>query len=71
MSHLGIMIELYRFKGKQIIECFNDIQEIALQYGLHVNVMDPEINKVNIDNEPDRLNVKTDKDSVITSFTIG
>ena len=24
-----------------------------------------------IDNEPDRLNVRTDKDSVITSFTIG
>jgi hypothetical protein len=71
MTHLGIMTELYRFKGKQVIECFNDIQEIARAYGLSVNVMDPEINKINIDNEPDRLNVKTDKDSVITSFTIG
>ena len=65
------MTELYRFKGKQIIECFNEIQEIAVAYGLRVNVMDPEINKINIDNEPDRLNVKTDKDSVIQSFTIG
>jgi hypothetical protein len=71
VTHLGIMIELYPFKGKQIIECFNDIQEIAHLHGLRVNVMDPEMNKTNIDNEPDRLNVRTDKDSVITSFTIG
>lgn len=71
MSHIGLMVELYHFKGRTIIECFNDIQEIAHAHGFRVNVMDPEINTGNIDSEPDRLNVRTDKDSVILSFTIG
>ena len=71
MSHLGIMIDLYPFKGKKIIDCFKDVQQIARYYSLTVNIMDPEINKINIDNEEDRLNVKTDADGVILSFTIG
>lgn len=72
MTHLNVMSELHPFMGKQIIDCSKDIEIIARYHGLRVNVMDPKINNKNsIDNEPDRLNVRTDKNSVITSFTIG
>jgi hypothetical protein len=72
MTHIGIMTELYRFKGKKVIECFDEINAIAKDHGYRVNVLDPEINKdIRIDNEGDRLNVKTDANSVIQSFTIG
>lgn len=72
MTHIGIMTELYRFKGKQVIHCFDEINAIAKDHGYRVNVLDPEINKdIRIDNEGDRLNVKTDANSVIQSFTIG
>ena len=71
MSRLSIMTELNPFKGKQIMDAFNDIQEIALRYKLEINVIDPEFNTNSIDNDENRLNVRTDANSVITSFTIG
>lgn len=71
MKHLDIMIELHPFKGKQVIDCFKEINGIARDRGLYVNVMDPEFNTAPIDNDGKRLNVRTDKDSIITSFTIG
>lgn len=55
-----------------MIDCFGEINAIAKDHGYRVNVMDPEINKdIHIDNEGDRLNVRTDAKSVIQSFTIG
>jgi hypothetical protein len=66
----ALIHKLQTFKGRQIKDVADQIAAIAIGY--RVNVMDPEINNRNsIDNESDRLNVRTDKDSVITSFTIG
>jgi len=59
------------FKGKQIIGAIDTIKAIAEPLGYKVNVMDIVFNVVSIDNDYQRLNVRTDKDSVITSFTIG
>jgi hypothetical protein len=66
-----LLAKLDPFKGKQLITCIDDIQTIADEHGYSVNVIDPEFNTASIDNEATRLNVRTDKDSVITSFTIG
>lgn len=71
MTAHTLIQQLQPFKGKQIINCIDDIQMIADQHGYSVNVIDPEFNTASIDNEPKRLNVRTDKDSVIISFTIG
>jgi hypothetical protein len=71
MSHLEIIMELHPLIGKQIIECAKDIEIIACHHGFYVNVMDPEFNTAAIDNDPKRLNVRTDKDSKVVSFTIG
>lgn len=71
MTAPALIAELDRFKGKQIITCIDGIQAIADAYGFSVNVIDPEFNTASIDNEATRLNVRTDRESVITSFTIG
>jgi hypothetical protein len=65
------MAKLLHFKGKQIIDCADQIEAIAERLGYAVNVMDPAFNGPSIDEEPNRLNVRTDKNSIITSFTIG
>lgn len=71
MTAHSLIDKLDRFKGKQIKDAIDEITSIADQYEFVVNVMDPLFNTASIDNEPNRLNVRTDKDSVITSFTIG
>ena len=71
MSHLDIMMELHPFIGKHIIDCAEEILRIARHHRLTLNVMDPEFNTASIDSEPDRLNVRTDKESIVVSFTIG
>jgi hypothetical protein len=71
MTARSLMHDLAPLKGKQIKDCADQIEAIAAKHHFSVNVMDPEINTGSIDNEPRRLNVRTDKDSVITSFTIG
>jgi hypothetical protein len=71
VSHLDVMIELAPFRGKTLIDCFSDINQIARAHGLTVNVMDPLFNNTLIDEEPRRLNVRTDKNGIIKSFTIG
>ncbi len=71
MSDRALIDKLQRFKGKQIIACIDEIETIAHGLFYSVNVIDPEFNTASIDNEPTRLNVRTDRQSVITSFTIG
>lgn len=61
--------KLARFKGKQIVNCFDDIAKIA--DGFTVNIIDPEFNTGSIDEDSRRLNIRTDGNSIITSFTIG
>jgi hypothetical protein len=60
---------LQPLKGKRASDCIDDITKIARGYV--INVMDPLFNVGPIDNDPSRLNVRTDEDSRITSFTIG
>lgn len=61
--------KLAAFKGKQVIGCIDEITKIAAGYS--INVMDPEFNTAAIDEDRFRLNVRTNKASAITSFTIG
>ena len=71
MTQYDFIARMEGFKGKQIIHCYDEIAALAKAHGYLINVSDPMINTHNIDNEPNRLNVRTDKDSVIVSFTIG
>jgi hypothetical protein len=71
MSDHVIMARLSRFAGRTLISSADEIIEIAHQFGYTVNVVDPLFNTGQIDNEPKRLNVRTDKDSNIVSFSIG
>ena len=71
MTAHTLIEKLVRFKGEEILDAIDDIQRIAHAHGYTVNVIDPEFNTGSIDNDFSRLNVRTDKESVITSFTIG
>ena len=71
MTSHKLIEKLRPFTGKQLIECIDQITAIAEPMKYSVNVMDPEYNISSIDENYRRLNVRTDKDSLITSFTIG
>lgn len=66
-----LIASLARFKGRQIITCCDDLESIAHKAGLSVNIIDPAFNTGNIDNDPTRLNIRTDENSIIKSFSIG
>jgi hypothetical protein len=71
MSALTLIHKLETYKGKQLISAVDDIKELAKRMGYSVNIIDPEFNLGSIDNDYSRLNVRTDANSVIRSFTIG
>jgi hypothetical protein len=71
MTAHTLMPKLRPFKGRQIIDCVDEIKAIAGPLGYSVNVMDPTYNVVSLDSDYRRLNVRTDENSVITSFTLG
>ena len=71
MNAHTLMAKLAPFKGKELIASIDEINQIAKDYCYDVNVIDPEFSAGNIDQDSDRLNVRVDKNSVITSFTIG
>lgn len=71
MTAHTLIQKLRPFKGKQIIDCIDAIKAIAEPLRYSVNVMDPDYNVSSIDSDYSRLNVRTDRDSVITSFTVG
>jgi hypothetical protein len=61
-----------RFVGQKFAdEVFTEIANVIANHRCILNIMDPKYNTTNIDNEDDRVNVRTDKDFVITSITIG
>jgi hypothetical protein len=61
-----------RFVGEKLDDkAFNEIQAIVLHHHCILNVMDPVFNTTNIDNEDNRVNVRTDANFMIKSFTIG
>lgn len=65
----AVIAKLTRFEGKQVIACFDEIAKIAAGYT--INIIDPEFNTGSIDEDSRRLNIRTDGNSIITSFTIG
>jgi hypothetical protein len=67
----ALIAELAPFKGQEIKDCIDLIETTAHAAGFSVNVIDPQFNSGSIDNDPKRLNVRVDQNSVITSFTIG
>jgi hypothetical protein len=62
-----------RFVKKELSdEAYNEINTIVRNHKCRLNIMDQTFNNKNsIDDEPDRVNVRVDKDFVITSITIG
>jgi hypothetical protein len=71
MTAHTLIEKLVSFEGEELIDVIDAIERIAGAHGYFVNVIDPEFNTGSIDNDFSRLNVRTDKDSIITSFTIG
>jgi hypothetical protein len=71
VSDRDIVSELECFKGKRVIDCIDEIESAAHPQGYYVNVIDPQFNTGSIDSDPQRLNVRANRDFVITSFTIG
>ena len=64
-----VVILTSTYKGRKIYQYIEEITRIA--EGYEVNVMDPEFNMGPIDNESNRLNIKTDKNGKIKQFSIG
>lgn len=72
MTAHTLLSKLAIYKGCKVNDCIDAIESIAHAAGYSVGVLDPQFNTTpGIDNEGDRLNVRTDKRTVITSFTIG
>jgi len=71
MSARTLIEKLRGFKGQQIMTCEPEIRAIAEPLGYVINVMDPDYNVSPILADRKRLNVMTDRDSVITNFTTG
>lgn len=71
MTVHALIEQLAPFKGKPIIDCIDAITAIANSMRYSVNVLDPDYNVSSINEDYSRLNVRTDKESVITSFTVG
>jgi hypothetical protein len=71
VSRPPVLDQLRPFVGKTLIESIDEITRIAGSHRYTVNIVNPQFKKVDIDEEPLRLNVRTDRDSVVTMFTIG
>jgi hypothetical protein len=72
MAHELLLTRLAAFEGKRLMRYFDEISEIAKARGLtKINVMDPTFNPTEIDVETDRLNIRTDDNGRIVSFSIG
>jgi hypothetical protein len=71
MSTPALIHLLRPFVGKHLMEVFDAIRIHADAHRYSVNIIDPEFNTGSIDENPRRLNIRTDRASVITSFTIG
>ncbi|MCC8968180.1 hypothetical protein H8A95_39225 [Bradyrhizobium sp. Pear76] len=71
MTKTALLRELERFKGEQLINAIDQIKSVAAPLGYSVNVTDPAFNTGSIDREPKRLNVHTDAESIVKSFSFG
>ena len=71
MSHSSLMADLQKCVGRPVNHCIDDIESVAHKHGYSVNIIDPEFNVGSIDNDDSRLNVRTDRDGKVKSFSIG
>jgi hypothetical protein len=71
VSHHPLIDRLAVYRGKPIAHCIDAIETLAHVRAFSVNVIDPAFNTGSIDNDATRLNVRTDADGNVTSFTIG
>jgi len=65
------MAGLMQFVGYPVNTHIDAITAIAVRNKYSVNIIDPVFNPGSIDNDESRLNVRTDKDGKIVSFSIG
>lgn len=66
-----LLRQLEPLKGKQLIDCEDEIEAIAKKQRFSVNVTGGEFPVASIDRNFARLNVVIDTNSVITGFTTG
>lgn len=71
MTAHSLLHKLHPYQGCRLTKCIDGIESAAQAAGYTVNVMDPEFNIRSIDNEPKRLNVRSDRHGIVTSFSIG
>ncbi len=71
MTRHPLMDAMRPFVGKPLLTSIDEIMKIAAAHRFTTNIIDPQFNPGSIDEDPLRLNVRTDKDSMITMFTIG
>lgn len=71
MTAHSLLQKLHPYQNCRLTKCIDAIEAVAAVDGYMVNVMDPEFNIRSIDNESKRLNVRTDRHGIVTSFTIG
>jgi hypothetical protein len=71
MSRSSLMADLQTYIGHAIIECADAIEKIAKAHRYSLNIIDPDFNIGSIDNDESRLNVRTNRDGVVISFSIG
>jgi hypothetical protein len=71
MSRPPVFEQLRQFVGKPVIEAIDEITKIAISHHYRVNIIDPKFNTCSLDEESDRLNIRTNRDGNIWLFTIG
>lgn len=71
MSQAALMADVHAFVGKPLLNCIDKIEASAKRNRYEVLIKGHDA-PPNIDaNDESRLNVRTDKDGVIVSFSIG
>jgi hypothetical protein len=71
MSRHPLMDDLRPFIGKPMLTSIEEIIRIATVHNFRVNIIDPQFNPSSIDEEPDRINVLSNRHGNICMFTIG
>ena len=71
MSKAAMLADVAKYVGHAIIECEAAIKAIAKRNHYSVNVMDPDFNTSPIMSDGSRLNVRTNRDGEVISFSVG
>lgn len=71
MTAHALLDRLQIYRHCRLTKAIDAIESAAQAAGYSVNVIDPLFNTHSIDEDHKRLNVRTDADGLIVSFTIG